>query len=112
MGKSDYSKYRGKCKELCAEAIQKDPSLRLVRGYYFCPIWNTEEQHWWTVKPDGTIHDPSAKQFPSKGCGIYTEFDGTVTCEECGKKIKEEDCIMQGPYPVCSTLCACRLVGV
>ena len=33
-----YKKFRGKCKEVCEEACEKDPSLTLVRGHYFCPI--------------------------------------------------------------------------
>ena len=109
---SDYLKYRGKCKELCDAAILADPSLTLVRGHYFDPIWNTEEEHWWTIKKDGTIYDPSVKQFPSKGAGIYTEFDGTVICAECGKTMREEDMQLQGRYPVCSGRCALRLVGL
>jgi len=112
MEESDYLKYRGKCKELCEAAIAIDPTLKLVRGHYFEPMWNSEEQHWWTVRSDGTIYDPSVKQFPSKGSGIYTEFDGKVACAECGKIIWEDEMIMQGRYPVCSNKCALRLVGL
>lgn len=109
---SNYSKYRGKCKEYCEKAVAENPTLTMVRGYYFDPIWNTEEQHWWTVNPDGEIYDPTVKQFPSNGVGIYTEFDGNITCEECGKIVKEEDGQGIGSFMVCSTSCACRLVGL
>jgi hypothetical protein len=34
---SDYLKYRGKCKPMCEDAIQKDPTLTLVRGNYVDP---------------------------------------------------------------------------
>jgi hypothetical protein len=112
MSQSDYLKYRGRCKELCDQAIKSDPSLILVRGYYFDPIWNKEEQHWWTKREDGSIYDPSAKQFPSKGHGIYAEFDGFVTCEECGKVMPESESKMCGKFPVCSTKCALSLVGL
>lgn len=112
MEQTDYSKYRGKCKEYCEAAILRDPSLVLVRGRYWCPIWNTDEAHWWTKKSDGSIFDPTAKQFPSKGHGTYTEFDGTVTCEECGRSIQEEHIVQVGNYACCSQMCACRLVGV
>ena len=112
MEESDYLKYRGKCKELCEAAIVSDSTLKLVRGHYFDPIRNTDEEHWWTVKQDGTIYDTSIKQFPSKGSGIYTEFDGKVACSECGKIILEENMIMQGRYPVCSDRCALSLVGL
>lgn len=108
---SDYAKYRGKCKEMSEEAVAQDPSLRLVRGYYHCPFWGKQE-HWWTVCPDGTVFDPTKDQFPSKGIGEYEEFDGWCVCEECGKKVKEEDAYMCGPYPCCSNECAMRLVGL
>ena len=111
MSDSDYTKYRGKCKEFSEAAIEADPSLTLVRGYYYCPEWG-EQQHWWTKRPDGSIYDPTAQQFPSKGTGTYVEFNGVVTCEECGKTLHEEDAIFMGNYPVCSSTCAKRLVGV
>ena len=109
---SDYAKYRGKCKESSLLAVEKDPTLRLVRGFYFCPIWNWEEEHWWTVRENGRIFDPSAGQFPSKGHGVYREFDGTVECEECGKVVDEGCVIMMWRHPVCSMKCGKKLVGL
>lgn len=107
-----YAKYRGKCKELSEAAVAKDSSLRLVRGYYYEPIWGTIEQHWWTVREDGTIYDPTKDQFPSRGLGTYEEFDGWYNCEECGKEIEEKDAVYCGNYVVCSNQCAMRLVGL
>lgn len=107
----NYIKYRGKCKEFCEKAILDDPSLRLVRGHYLCPFWGPQE-HWWTERPDGTIFDPTVKQFPEPQLGEYIEFNGICTCEQCGKEVKEEDAIMMGRYPVCSDRCARYLVGV
>lgn len=112
MSETDYMKYRGKCKEFCEAAIKEDPSLTMVRGHYYCPIWNTDEPHWWTVREDGTIHDPTAKQFGSGGQGTYTPFDGTVECSECGKKMKEEEADIEGNYCFCSTKCHMRFVGL
>jgi hypothetical protein len=110
---SDYLKFRGKCKELSEAAVIVDPTLTLVRGHYFCPIWNSEEQHWWTVRQDGSIYDPSAAQFPSKGCGIYTPFDGTVECSECGKSMMEDDVNrFESRYAFCSSRCYGRFVGL
>lgn len=109
---TDYKKYRGKCKELSEDACKTDPTLTLVRGYYYCPMWNTDEAHWWTIRMDGTIYDPSVKQFPSNGLGIYTPFDGMITCEECGETVAEEDSVPMGNYMTCSLLCAKRLVGL
>ena len=108
---SNYEKYRGKCKEFCEEAIRHDPSLKMVRGYYFCPIWNSDEPHWWCVKLDGTIYDPTVKQFPSAGMGIYTEFDGNCECANCGKIIPESNARFDSRYAFCSTQCNMRFVG-
>ncbi len=108
----DYTKYRGRCREMAEEAVRIDPTLRLVRGHYYCPIWNSEEQHWWTVRPDGSVYDPSRKQFPSAGHGFYEEFDGFIDCEECGKHVKEEEATIDGTHAFCSNECYGRHVGL
>lgn len=108
---SNYAKYRGKCKQMCEESVAEDPSLRIVRGHYWCPVWNTQEAHWWTVRPDGTIFDPTAIQFPSSGAGDYTEFDGMCSCSECGKKVPEAEAETSGNYAFCSYTCHGRFVG-
>lgn len=108
----NYCKYRGRCREMSEALVAADPTLTLVRGYYTCPIWGTQEPHWWCKKPDGTIVDPTAKQFPSAGKGFYEEFDDWFECADCGKRIKEEDGHIMGSYIVCSETCARRLVGV
>ena len=105
MSITDYQLYRGKCLEMSQEAILANPDLTLVRGHYFCPIWNKDEPHWWTIKSDGTVYDPSAKQFPSAGLGIYTPFDGILNCSNCDKKMKEEDAQIDGNYAFCCTRC-------
>lgn len=108
----DYTKFRGKCREMSEALVKSDPSLTLVRGYYHCPIWG-KQQHWWTKTPTGVIIDPSVRQFPTKGIGAeYEEFDGMVECEECGKTMKEIDANFIGRYPICSTRCGRKLVGV
>ena len=109
---TNYSKYRGKCKEFVDIALKNDPTMRAVRGYYHCPMWGKQE-HWWCERSDGSIYDPTVKQFPTAGiCAEYEEFDGVCVCEECGKRFKEGEGQMQGPYPVCSTKCALKLVGL
>ena len=109
---TDYEKYRGRCKELSQAAVDADPSLTLVRGWYWCPIWNREEEHWWCKRKDGSIYDPTVRQFPSMGCGEYKEFDGWTNCEFCRKRIHEDYIQMCGRFPVCSTKCALSLVGL
>lgn len=103
----DYIKYRGKCREFCEKEFAKDSTLKIVRGHYYCPIWNSNEQHWWLKRSDGSIFDPTAKQFPSKGMGVYTEFDGWLFCEKCEKKIHENDknIIFYSRYVYCSGKC-------
>lgn len=83
---SDYLRYRGKCREFCDAAILEDPTL--TPGPWLLPL-------------------PLLGQ-----AGALVEFDGWCSCEECGKKVKEEDAIMCGHYPVCSQGCAMRLVGL
>lgn len=109
---NDYMKLRGKCREMSEQLVAADPSLTLVRGHYFCPIWNSEEPHWWCVKNDGTVVDPTAMQFPSKGMGVYTPFNGAVECAECGKEVAEEQARFDGRYAFCSYRCNGRFVGV
>ena len=110
---SNYLKYRRKCKEMSESFIKENPEFRLVRGYYFDPIWNRKEPHWWCEDKEGNIHDPTKLQFPSGGIkDFYTEFDGYFECAECGVKVKEENAVQMGNYVVCSSECAMKLVGL
>jgi hypothetical protein len=104
---------RGKCRELSEAAVAADPGLTLVRGHYICPYWG-KQAHWWTVRSDGTIFDPTAGQFPSHGAGEYVPFDGIVPCAECGAEMTEAEAAKgaHGNYAFCSTSCACRFVGI
>ena len=110
---TDYEKYRGKCKEFAERAIKENPELRLVRGHYYCTSWG-KEAHWWTVKPNGEIFDPTKDQFPSRGMGYYEEYDGTADCSECGERTSEATGIIggNGRYIFCSNDCYGRFVGV
>ena len=107
-----YQMYRGRCKELSEAACAADPTLTLTRGHYFCPLWNRDEPHWWTTRPDGSVYDPSRMQFPSAGLGTYTEFSGLVECAECGKDVAEADASYESNYAFCSGRCYGRFVGV
>jgi hypothetical protein len=107
-----YRLYRGRCKEMSEEACAKDRTLKLVRGHYYCPVWNSDEPHWWCERPDGSVYDPTAQQFPSGGAGIYTPFDGFVACAQCGKEIPEEQATIGGSYALCGSRCYGVFVGV
>jgi len=107
---SDYTRYRGKCREAASALAASDPSLTLTRGHYICPIWG-KQPHWWCQRGNEII-DPTAKQFPSKGIGEYIPFTGMVECEVCGKRIPESKAMPAGRYAVCSSACYGNLVGV
>ena len=111
---TNYQIFRGKCKTAC-EALQKVmPELILVRGWYNQPEWPKNAcQHWWLKTPEGLIVDPTALQFPMPHITeFYEEFDGMCECEECGKKIHENEAQFAGRYPVCSGECYMALVGI
>lgn len=107
----DYGKYRGKCKQFVDETVKSDSSLIAVRGYYYDPLWG-QQQHWWCKRKDGSIYDPTKDQFPSKGNGVYEEFNGMIQCSECGKEVKESEARIDGRYTFCSTECNMRFVGL
>ena len=107
----DYLQFRGKCKDLSEAAIVRDPTLRLVRGHYYCHSYG-KQPHWWCETPEGTVVDPSARQFPSKGQGIYEKFNGVVECAECGKEMEEHEARFESNYAFCSTRCILRFVGL
>ncbi len=111
MSETDYMKYRGKCKEFVDQAIKDDPTLTAVRGFYHCPI-EGKRAHWWCRKSDGSIFDPTARQFKSKGIGDYEEFDGTVECSQCGKMMTEAEASFESNYAFCSTRCHMIFVGL
>lgn len=106
---NDYLKYRGKCKELAEQACKENKSLRLIRGWYICPVLG-KQQHWWAKDERGIIHDPSKNQFPSKGTGEYIEFDGYFTCEVCGKIFPESELHALGSHTTCSYECYGKLI--
>ena len=108
---ADYQQFRGRCKELAEAAVLQDPMLKLVRGHYYCYAYG-EQPHWWCEKPDGTIVDPSARQFPSNGNGAYAPFNGTIECSNCGKEMQEKDAHFDSNYAFCSGVCNMRFVGL
>lgn len=78
----------GTCKEVTERMQVAFPELARVRGYYICAFWGKRE-HWWLKTNDGTIIDPTAAQFPTKGRGAYEELlpdakEPTGKCPECG----------------------------
>lgn len=112
MSDSDYTKFRGKCKEMSQALVDANPNLTLVRGHYHCSMWG-KQPHWWVRDVNGSVIDPTKDQFPSKGFGKYEEFDGFVECSQCGKRMTEKEVHRShGSYVFCSTLCNMRFVGL
>lgn len=79
----------GQCEEVTTAMAEAFPELRRVRGHYHCWIWGKRE-HWWLVGKHGSVIDPTAAQFPSKGAGRYEEWDesqpeSTGMCPNCGE---------------------------
>jgi hypothetical protein len=95
----------GQCEKYARLAVRRDPTLRLVRGFYYCPGTDRTYTHWWTVRSDGTIYDPTKEQFVSNGCGTYEEFDGYIFCECCGKRVHESEMYNAGSHVYCSYDC-------
>lgn len=110
---TDLPKGSGCCYEESAALVADDPTLRLVRGWYHCPMWGQRE-HWWVTRSDGSILDPTVDQFPTRGNGAeYVEYTGTMPCEYCGKDVPEADMyVLDGGHVYCSGLGAGRDVGL
>lgn len=104
---TNYEQFRGKCKEMSEALVASDPSLRIARGHYECPIWGDQE-HWWCVDQSGAVVDPTKLQFPSGGIGRYREHDGMFSCEYCGKEVEEKDVTSIVHHTYCSGHCAYR----
>ena len=78
----------GQCKRVCENMVVAFPELRMVRGHYYDMVWG-ERGHWWLVTPNGETVDPTAAQFPTKGHGVYVEWnegdeEPTGKCPNCG----------------------------
>ena len=74
-------------------------------------MWG-KQAHWWTIKPDGAIVDPSIKQFPTAGAGAeYEEYDGNIECEFCHKIVSEQDAYFHAHHAYCSPECYGHDVG-
>jgi hypothetical protein len=74
-------------------------------------MWG-KQAHWWCERADGTVVDPSVKQFPTKGAGAeYEEYDGMVECEFCHKTVAESDAYFYEHHGYCSYECFGHDVG-
>lgn len=112
---ADYKEFRGKCKVLCEQELAKDPTLTLVRGHVFIGLWPSDpyQPHWWLKRADGTIVDPSWRQFPCQPAPeLYEEFDGNVSCDNCGEVVPEDKASFDSNYAFCSYKCHGQFIGM
>ena len=91
----DYESSYGKCAEATLDMQKVFPELTRVRGHYYCSSWG-EREHWWLTDKDGNIVDPTARQFPTKGHGVYDPWDEsqpepTGICPNCGEYCYNND---------------------
>jgi hypothetical protein len=94
---------RGTCQWAVIEMVTAFPELRKVRGHY--NGW----PHWWCATPDGTIVDPTRKQFGDPG-GDYVEYTGPDPigkCMECGELVWTRE--QSGSSAACSRECLTAL---
>lgn len=80
------------CAEVTLKMQEAFPHLIRKRGFYICPFWG-ERTHWWLQEEDGTIVDPTARQFTlSNGTGEYKVLERdedcpTGVCMDCGAHV-------------------------
>ena len=87
--KMTYEKAYGNCEKVCKKMNKQFPELIPIKGHYYCMVWG-KRMHWWLETHDGTIIDPTAIQFPTKGYGVYDPWDNTQPeptgkCPNCGE---------------------------
>lgn len=93
---------RGLCHEATLEMVAAFPELRRACGFASWTAPNgrkVRDQHWWCVRPEGMIVDPTAQQF--LGQVIYEELDlskeedrakiPTGKCMDCGADVYNND---------------------
>ncbi len=78
----------GKCASVVKAMAEAFPELRVVKGHVFT-TWG-KRAHWWLTTPNGTIVDPTVRQFEAVG-----EYEPWVPgdevrvgkCMNCGDEI-------------------------
>lgn len=90
----EFEKVYGQCAKYVRQMVTVFPELHVRAGYYFDFQWGMR-QHWWLETPDGTVIDPTAHQFPSKGRGPYEVLEPgdrpVGICMDCGADVFNKD---------------------
>lgn len=101
----------GDCREYTYKMVATFPELETQAGFYYDLIWG-ERMHWWCKAPDGTVVDPTAAQFPTKGTGKYVhvpeEERPVGKCMGCGGLVYAADYC---PPSICSRECEIYVVS-
>ena len=72
----DYESTYGQCIQATKSMTKAFPELRTAKGFLFDAQWG-RRQHMWCVAQDGSIVDPTKKQFP---CPV--EYDEVLPGDE------------------------------
>jgi hypothetical protein len=60
----------GQCYEYSSKMMDTYPELRIVQGYYDCPIWGKRD-HFFLLDKNNLVIDPTRTQFPTQGTWNY-----------------------------------------
>ena len=98
---NDLGNAYGQCHTESKCMAKQFPELKLTRGHYYDDIWGRRE-HWWLTADDGSIVDPTANQFPTRGQGVYYPWiegakEPTGKCVNCGEYVYDD----QHVHPEC-----------
>lgn len=94
----NYSTYElsyGECEQATIKMQELFPELKRIRGHYYDTSWG-EREHWWLIDENDEIIDPTAKQFPTNGRGVYVPWvegdpEPTGKCLNCGGYVYNGD---------------------
>ena len=86
--------------------------FNLVRAGTTTVLYGASRRTGGASAADGTVVDPSVKQFPTKGAGAdYEEFDGNVECEYCGDIVVLDVAYRYEQHAYCSDACFRHDIG-
>jgi hypothetical protein len=80
----------GACGIYCDDMRKVFPELKLITGHYSDPLTNSMYEHFWLEAPDGSVVDPTAIQFPTRGYGSYHPLSGEQK-EEYERRLRGMD---------------------
>lgn len=91
----DYARSAGECAQACKAMKEAFPELEVTNGFVTVLDYPEPRQHWWCKTANGTIVDPTKKQYPF--ILDYEEIDEAhparnypqARCHQCGEHYYE-----------------------